>query len=129
MPPSGGSFTIPNLSSGPQSRQLIINTTARVTTPASLWRSGKTFYAACLPLLGLGLLGIRRKTTSRRKMFAVLLGGFFGLVLLQSACGSSSTRSTTTGTPAGTYSVTVTATSGSAPAQAVRTQQLTLTVQ
>ncbi len=54
-----------------------------------------------------------------------LLGCFFTLVLFQPGCGSSRTTSTTTGTPAGTYNLTVTATSGSA----TRTQQIVLVVQ
>ena len=127
--PNGSS--IPNLSSGAQSRELVISTTARVTTPASLWRSGKTFYAAIVPLLGFALLGmaVGSKTNQRRGFLALFLTASFSLILFQAACSSSSTSTTTTGTPAGTYSITVSATSGSAPAQAARTQQLTLTVQ
>jgi hypothetical protein len=56
---------------------------------------------------------------------AALLGFFFALVLFQASCSSSSTTSTTSGTPAGTYNLTVTATSGSA----TRTQQIVLVVQ
>ena len=56
--PSGGTTTFPNgatftnLSSGPQSRQLVVNTTARVTTPASLFPAGRPFYAALFPVSG-----------------------------------------------------------------------------
>ena len=62
--PSGGTATFPNgatftnLSSGPQSRQLVVNTTARVTTPASLFPAGRPFYAALFPVSGLALLGV-----------------------------------------------------------------------
>lgn len=127
--PNGSSMT--SLSSGAQSRQLVINTTARVTTPATFWRRGRTFYAACLPVLGFALLGmgIGGKRRPRRALLAMLLAGCFSLILFQSACGSSSTGSTTTGTPAGDYLVTITATSGAAPVQAVRSQQVTLSVQ
>jgi hypothetical protein len=124
--PNGSTFT--NLSSGAQSRQLIVNTTARVTTPASLFPADRPFYAALFPVSGLALLGAGiggRKSRRRRALMAMLLGCFFALVLFQSACGSSKTTSTTTGTPAGTYNLTVTATSGSA----TRTQQVVLTVQ
>ena len=124
--PNGTSFT--NLNSGPQSRQLVVNTTARVTTPASLFPIGGPFYAALFPVSGLALLGVGiggRKSRRRRVLMAALLSCFFALVVFQMGCGSSSTTSTTTGTPAGTYNLTVTATSGSA----TRTQQIVLVVQ
>ena len=124
--PNGTSFT--NLNSGPQSRQLVVNTTARVTTPASLFPIGGPFYAALFPVSGLALLGAGiggRKSRRRRVLMTALLSCFFALVVFQLGCGSSSTTSTTTGTPAGTYNLTVTATSGSAS----RTQQIVLVVQ
>jgi hypothetical protein len=125
--PNGTSFT--NLSSGAQSRQLVVNTTARVTTPASLFPAGRPLYAAFLPVSGLALLGAGigggKKSRRRRALRAVLLGCFFTLVMFQAACGSSSTTTKTTGTPAGTYNLTVTATS----AAATRTQQIVLVVQ
>ncbi len=124
--PNGTSFT--NLNSGPQSRQLVVNTTARVTTPASLFPIGGPFYAALFPVSGLALLGVGiggRKSRRRRVLMMVVLSCFFALLVFQMGCGSSSTTSTTTGTPAGTYNLTVTATSGSA----TRTQQIVLEVQ
>jgi hypothetical protein len=124
--PNGASFT--NLSSGSQSRQLVVNTTARVTTPASLFPTGRPFYAALFPVSGLALLGAGiggKRSRWRRLLMTALLGCFFTLVLFQAGCGSSRTTSTTTGTPAGTYNLTVTATSGSA----TRTQQIVLVVQ
>jgi hypothetical protein len=124
--PNGTSFT--NLNSGAQSRQLVVNTTARVTTPASLFPVGRPFYAAFLPVSGLALLGVGiggKRSWRRRVLMAAMLGCFFSLVLFQVACGSSKTTSTTSGTPAGTYNLTVTATSGSA----TRTQQIVLVVQ
>ncbi len=120
-PPLGA--TISSMSSGPQSRTLAISTTARVTTTGSLLRRGLT-YATWLPILGVGLLGAG---VSRRRR--ALLGVFFavvlGVVLLQAGCSSSSTTRTTNGTPAGTYTVTVNATSGSA----TRTTAVQFTVQ
>jgi hypothetical protein len=124
--PNGATFT--NLSSGAQSRQLVVNTTARVTTPASLFPSGRPFYAALFPVSGLALLGVGiggKKSRRRRLIITAMLGVFFALVLFQAGCGSSSRTSTTTGTPAGTYNLTVTATSGTA----TRTQQIVLVVQ
>jgi hypothetical protein len=132
--PSGGTTTFPNgssftnLSSGAQSRQLVVNTTARVTTPASLFPAGRPFYAALFPVSGLALLGAGiggRKSRRRRVLMTALLGCFFALVLLQPGCGSSKTTNTPTGTPAGTYNLTVTATSGTTS----RTQQIVLVVQ
>jgi hypothetical protein len=132
--PSGGTATFPNgatftnLSSGPQSRQLVVNTTARVTTPAGLFPAGRPFYAALFPVSGLALLGLgigAKKSRRRHLLLTVMLGSFFSLVLFQAGCGSSSTTNTTTGTPAGTYNLTVTATSGTA----TRTQQIILVVQ
>jgi uncharacterized repeat protein (TIGR01451 family) len=124
--PNGSSFT--NLSSGPQSRQLVVNTTARVTTPASLFPVGRPFYAAFLPVSGLALLGVGiggKNSRRRRVLMAALLSCFFALIVFQVGCGSSSTTTTTSGTPAGTYNLTVTATS----AAASRTQQIVLVVQ
>jgi hypothetical protein len=124
--PNGSSFT--NLSSGPQSRQLVVNTTARVTTPASLFPVGRPFYAAFLPVSGLALLGVGiggKNSRRRRLLMAALLSCFFALIVFQVGCGSSSTTTTTSGTPAGTYNLTVTATS----AAASRTQQIVLVVQ
>jgi hypothetical protein len=132
--PSGGTATFPNgasftnLSSGPQSRQLVVNTTARVTTPASLFPAGRPFYAALFPIAGLASLGVGiggKKSRRRRVLMTIVLGGFFSLVVFQAGCSSSTSTSTTSGTPAGTYNLTVTATSGSA----TRTQQIVLVVQ
>ena len=116
---------IPNLSQGPASTALIINTTMRVTTITQLLRKGG-IYAAVLPISGLafmavGIGGISRK---RRVLLGLLVGCFFGLVFFQAGCSSKSS-SNTTGTPAGTYIVTVTATSG----QATRNTNVTLVVQ
>jgi trimeric autotransporter adhesin len=68
-----------------------------------------------LPLAGMTLLGV--SFGSRRKKVLGMLLVFLmasGLLFLASCSSSSSTKSTgNPGTPAGTYTVTVTATSGS----------------
>jgi hypothetical protein len=123
---------IPNLSTGAQSRALNINTTARPLPAARLspvpgGRSGAPLYAAWLPVCGIALLGLRIGRSRKRLILTgVLLSGFFALILFQAGCGgSSSTTTTTGGTPAGTYTITVTGTSGTA----VRTTTLVLVVQ
>lgn len=116
---------IPNLSQGPASTALIINTTMRVTTITQLLRKG-ALYAALLPITGLAFMAVGIGGISRKKrwLMALLLGCFFGLVLFQAGCSSTSTTNTT-GTPAGTYILTVTASSG----QATRNTNVTLVVQ
>jgi ABC-type nitrate/sulfonate/bicarbonate transport system substrate-binding protein len=49
----------------------------------------------------------------RRLLGVLTLGALFALVLLQPSCSSAKTPATVGGTPTGTYSLTVTATSGS----------------
>ena len=125
--PSGAAcvFTnnpIPNLANGAQSRTLEITTQPRVTTPGSLYRKGPV-YAFWLPMSGAALLGagLSRK---RRVLLGVFFVAILGAVALQAGCSSSgSNTSTTTGTPAGTYTITVNATS-----VAVRSTTVQLTV-
>lgn len=127
----GNNNPIPNLNSGPASSQLVINTTARVTTTTDLRHGGGPrfpFYATWLPVSGLALLGVGlggKLSRRRRLIMGLLLGVCFTLFLFLAGCSSSKTTSTTTGTPAGTYSVTVNAVSGSA----TRSTVVTLVVQ
>jgi len=127
----GNNNPIPNLNTGAQSSQLVINTTARVTTTTDLRHGGGPgipFYATWLPVSGLALLGVGlggKLSRQRRLLMGLLLSGFFALILFQAGCSSTSTTTTTTGTPAGTYAVTVNAASGSA----TRSTLVTLVVQ
>jgi hypothetical protein len=125
----GNNNPIPNLNTGAQSSQLVINTTARVTTTTDLRRgrgAQTPLYATWLPVSGLALLGVGlRRKRQRRLLMGLILGGFFALILFLQGCSSSRTTSTTTGTPAGTYTVTVNAVSGSA----TRSTVVTLLVQ
>lgn len=110
---ANGSIT--NLSTGPQSRAVVVNTTVRTTTTTELRKHGLV-YAVWFPVSGLAFLGLgvgSAISRKRRAMLGLLIGTFFVLVFLQAGCGSKSTgTTTTTGTPAGKYTFTVTATSG-----------------
>jgi hypothetical protein len=107
-----------SLLGGPGSSTLNITTTARpVTTPGAslLTRHSRDFYAIWLAIPGLTLLGVgvggdRR----RRRMVGILMGcALFALLLLQPACSSTTTQPPPSGTPPGTSTITVSATSGS----------------
>jgi hypothetical protein len=117
--PAGATCTfsnnpIPNLNNGAQSSTLIINSVARVTTTTQLLRGGP-FYALMLPLFGITFLGVgvSRKKSMRSRISSILLVGvFLALALFLAGCSSKASTTTTTGTPAGTYTVVVNATSG-----------------
>jgi Beta-propeller repeat/Domain of unknown function DUF11 len=131
--PAGATATwstnpIPSLVGSAQTSVLTITTTARVTTTGRLWRGPGPLYAIWFPVSGMAFLGLGagvRMSRKKRLLMGLLLGGFLALVLIQAGCSSSSTTSTTTGTPAGTYPITVDATSGTAS----RTTIVTLVVQ
>jgi hypothetical protein len=94
-------------------------TTAAHTTALALTPSGhrsSPLYAVCLllPAMFLGTLGMAKP--KGRKLFSYCLVFLLvGSCLFQAACGGASPPgvNTTTGTPAGTYSVVVTAAAGS----------------
>ncbi|HSS95914.1 MAG TPA: SBBP repeat-containing protein [Terriglobales bacterium] len=110
---ANGSIT--NLNTGPQTRAVVVNTTARVTTTAELRKHGLV-YAVWFPVSGLAFLGLgvgSTMTRKRRAALGLLIGTFFVLVFLQAGCGSSSSgTTTTTGTTAGKYTFNITASSG-----------------
>jgi hypothetical protein len=116
---------IPNLNNGAQNRTLDITTTPRVTTPAGLFRSSRILYAFWFPVSGLALIGAGA-TRRRRWLAGLFIVCTLGVMVLQAGCGSSSGNSTTTtGTPAGSYTITMNATSGGAS----RSTAVTLVVQ
>jgi hypothetical protein len=83
-----------------------------------------------LPIGGMTLLGagLGSSRSRRRKLFGFLMLGMLlaGLLLMPACGGSGSTTTGNSGTPAGTYTITVTGTSGSTVATG--TPVLTLTV-
>jgi uncharacterized repeat protein (TIGR01451 family) len=101
---------------GPATTTFNVTTQPRPVGGSSLWRSGPV-YAAWLPVGGLSLLGLGIGASRRRRRWIAggLLGLIAGIVLLQGACGNSSSNAAQTGgTPAGTYTITIKGDSGSA---------------
>jgi uncharacterized repeat protein (TIGR01451 family) len=113
---STGTFTSSSVTiSGntPVTTTLNISTTARPVQTGQLQRGGP-IYATWLPIGGLSLLGLGAGLKRRRWLAGTLLGLLIALVLWLPACGnSSSTTPSTGGTPAGTYTITLTGASGS----------------
>jgi hypothetical protein len=119
---------ITSLTGSAQTSVLTVTTTARVTTTGYFWHISSLLYAMWLPLSGMAFLGFGiggKMSGKKRTLLGLLLVGFFSLVFFQAGCGSKHSTSTTTGTPAGTYVITVDGTSGSAS----RPTTITLVVQ
>jgi hypothetical protein len=98
----------------PATTTLSIATTARPVTTGSLLH-GHLLYATWLPVGGLSLLGLGLGAgyQRRRRLAGALLALIAGILLLQGACGGSSNGTTPTGgTPAGSYPITITGSSG-----------------
>jgi hypothetical protein len=114
-------------------------TTLTVTTTGpsgALLHPTKFFYAMLMPIVGISLVGVSFGSgrSRRRKLLGFLMGLMIvAALLMMPACGGSSSSSGggggggggSTGTPAGTYTVTVTGTDGTNHTQ---TAQFTLTV-
>jgi uncharacterized repeat protein (TIGR01451 family) len=105
------------LNNGGQSVTLNLTTTPQpvaAVTPGA-WRSPLYALGLVVPgmaLLGLGAGGKRRRGKMSRVLGLLMLSVFFTLILLQPSCSSGKTQPTVSGTPTGTYQLTVTATSG-----------------
>ena len=100
--------------SGNQSSALSVTTTARPPTTITSTRWRGPVYALWLMAPGMALLGLGGSKRRRNRMLGFLaLSTLFALVLLLPACSSQKQQPVVAGTPAGTYPLTVTATSGS----------------
>jgi len=105
------SVTLPN--SGGATSTMNVTTTARpVTSPAASIFT-RHFYAVWLMIPGMALLGIGGDRRCRRILGVFMLCTVFAMLLFVPACSSSKTQAPVSGTPAGNYTITVTAASGS----------------
>jgi uncharacterized repeat protein (TIGR01451 family) len=104
-----------NLANGPQSPTLNLTTTPQPLSTVASTTPQRPLYALWLLVPGMSLLGIGigSKRLRRRWLGLLTLSLFFALALLQLACSTAKTPAQVSGTPTGTYSMTVTATSGS----------------
>jgi hypothetical protein len=103
---------------------LDVTTTARpATTPAaSLFK--RHFYAVWLMVPAMALVGVGGNRRRRRILGFLALCTLFTLALFVPACSSSKTTTPPAGTPAGNYTITITAAAGSD----TKTQTVGLTV-
>ena len=107
--------TVTMPSSSGASSVLSIGTTARPIVTTSIHSLTRHFYAMWLIVPGLALLGLGVSADGRRRraFWMLLLSALFAMTLLLPACTSTTTQPPVSGTPSGTYNITVTATSGS----------------
>ena len=111
------SFTPTSVTGSSGTSILTVSTTAAITASLAP-RSKGVFYAMWLPIGGLALLGTGFTSRKKERFWSFLLGFalFSGLIFLFACGGSSSSGGGgggQPGTPAGTYTVTVTGASGS----------------
>lgn len=92
---------------------LSIPTTVRpITTPAMIFFTPR-FFAVWLTLPGLALLGIGGNRRRRRILGLLMFCVLSAMLLFLPACSRTVAQAPQSGTPAGSYTITVTATSGS----------------
>jgi hypothetical protein len=99
---------------GSQSSTLNLTTTARPPTTVSSNGWSSPFYALWLMVPGVVLFGLGGSKRRRSKLLGLfLLWMMFALIVLLPACSKAKEQPVVTGTPAGSYPLQVTATSGS----------------
>ncbi len=104
-----------NLNTGAQSSLLVINTVQRVSITTQVEHPEGPIYFGFLPIAGIALLGAGRLRKPSRQPWilrVLLVLAVSSLIILQPGCSSKAPTTTVTGTPAGTYTVTLNATSG-----------------
>ncbi len=113
---------------------LTVNTTAPTARAMASSAGSGMFYALCLPLIALVVTGAgfgsKQKSMKRKLAAAALTGLLFAGLIFQVACGGGSSTGGgggSKGTPAGTYTITVTGTY--ATGSLVHNTPTTLTVQ
>ncbi|HSZ60781.1 MAG TPA: SBBP repeat-containing protein [Terriglobales bacterium] len=112
--PTFNPINVPMTGQTSGSTTLSIGTVARPVNSGSLRRRG-SFYATWLPISGISLigLGIGAGRKRRRWLMGAVLGLVAGAILLLPSCGSNSNVATSTGgTLAGTYIVTIEGSAG-----------------
>jgi len=97
----------------PSSVGLAVTTTARPVTTSAAKFLRKSFYALFVAFPGLLLLGIGGNSRRRRIAGILTLCALFSMLLMIPACSKSTTQTPVSGTPAGNYTITITASSGS----------------
>jgi uncharacterized repeat protein (TIGR03803 family) len=104
---------------------------ASLAYPSSLPPSGNRFalWLAFSGLPGIVLLGSRQRKRIGRLLYGLVFLCVLFTIMMWSACGGSSSMGSSSGTPAGTYNVTVAGTFTSGSANLVRSTKLTLVVQ
>lgn len=106
------SVTLPG--SSPAGTTLYITTTARPITTGESSRGLRHFYALWLWVPGIALLGLGSRDRRRRRIAGMLLLlGVMSLLMFLPACSHATVQPPVSGTPAGQYTINVTATSGS----------------
>ncbi|MGB0010979.1 MAG: SBBP repeat-containing protein [Candidatus Sulfotelmatobacter sp.] len=99
---------------GQQSSTLNVTTTVRPISTISSTRWSSPFYALWLMVPGVALFGMGNGKRRRSRLLGfLLLWTVFSLIVILPACTQAKEQPTITGTPAGSYPLQVTATSGS----------------
>jgi uncharacterized repeat protein (TIGR01451 family) len=109
------SNTVTLPSTSPGTVILNVTTTARPINTASTGFHLRNFYAVWIAVPGLAFLGIGAGSNRRRRRLLgfLMLCALFAPLILMPACSTTTTQPPLSGTPAGNYQITVSASSGS----------------